>query len=132
MRSVDKAIEPLAPGPDLGDSPILQFKEQVGHLRPELSDVIHNILLLEQEDQSLLDHELALDKSFFDLSLQIKRLLNDWAGHPLLHGISSLVPVLLGGRVRRKKEPGTNCLRMRYFILTFQDTGYFLLTTGIQ
>ena len=44
---------------------------------------------------------------------------------------SSLVPRLLGGGVREKKEPGAHCLRTRYLIRTFWDTGYFLLMFSI-
>ena len=36
----------------------------------------------------------------------------------------SLVPTLLGGGVGMKQEPGTHCLCMHYYILTFQDIRY--------
>ena len=38
---------------------------------------------------------------------------------------------LLEGGVRRKKEHGTHCWHMCYFIPTFQDTGYYPLTVGM-
>ena len=44
---------------------------------------------LEQEDQSLLEQESPLDESFFDLYLQIKRLLSNPAGQPPINLISS-------------------------------------------
>ena len=87
--SANIAVKPLTPGPDLDHCLIWQLERQVGHLRPELSDMTHDILLLQHEDQNLPEHELALDKSLLDLSMQIKRLLSEQRGYPLTHEISS-------------------------------------------
>ena len=87
--SLRMAIKPLAPGPDRDNCLVWQLEEQVGHLQAELLDITRGILSLEQEEQSLLDQESALDKTCFDLSLQIRRLLSDRVGHSPMHGISS-------------------------------------------
>ena len=64
LRSVNEVFKPLAPGPDLDDCLVQQLQEQVSHLRAQPSDVACDSLSLEQEDQSLLVQELALDKAF--------------------------------------------------------------------
>ena len=74
LRSVKATIETLTPGPDLDACLVQQVQEQVGRLRAELSDVACDILSMEHEDQDLIEYELSLDKAFFDLSLQIRRL----------------------------------------------------------
>ena len=64
LRSINETVKPLAPGPDVNGCLVQQLQEQIGRLRAELSDVARDILSLEQEDQSLLEQKLALDKAF--------------------------------------------------------------------
>ena len=71
------AVEPLTLRPDLDNCLIKQLQEQVSSLRAKLSDVVRDILSLEQEDQSLLEQESALNKVFLDLSLQVRQLPSD-------------------------------------------------------
>ena len=69
LRSINLTVGLLTSGPDLDACLIQHLQEQVGRLREELSDVSCDILLMEQEEQSLLEQESDLDKAFFDLSL---------------------------------------------------------------
>ena len=77
LRSAKQAVEPLTLGPDLDACLVQHLKEQVGHLRAELPNVVHDIVSMEQEDKGLLEQDSNLDKAISDLSLQIRRLLSD-------------------------------------------------------
>ena len=77
MRSAKDKIEGLTPRHDLDSCLIQQLEGQVGSLYKNLSNLTRDILYLEEEEEDLLDKEATLCKAVFDLSVWIKRLLQD-------------------------------------------------------
>ena len=82
MQSVKDEFKCLTPRPD--QDLLQQLEEQVGSLTKDLSDLARDILSSEKEEEDLLDiyTEATLRKVLFDLSVQIKRLLQDRPSNP--------------------------------------------------
>ena len=82
LRLVQEEVDTLKAGPGLDSYLLMQFEEQVGNIRKDLSDVICDLLSFQSEELDLLDEKDRLRKSLFQLSLQIKRLLQDRLSNP--------------------------------------------------
>ena len=54
---------------------LLQYEEQLSDLNPELMNVLHQLLSLEQDDSALSEQQMQLSQILFDVRLKIKRLL---------------------------------------------------------
>ena len=81
MHSIKDEIEVLTPRPYLDNCLLRQLEEQLGGVSKDLSDIGQDIVSSEEEE-NLLDTEATLCKSFFNLSVQIKRLLQDRPSNP--------------------------------------------------
>ena len=95
LRSIHSTVESLTSGPDLDACFVRQLEKHVGRISAEHSDLTRDILSLEHEDHNLLDLSSTLEKTIFDPSLRIERLLSDQAATP-----STKVPEIV-----------SNCLR---------------------
>ena len=77
LHLVKEEVESLTPGSSLDSCLLLQLEEQVGSIRTDLSDIIHDVLSSQNEDEDLLDKKDRLHKALIELSLQIKQSLHD-------------------------------------------------------
>ena len=82
LRSINLTFEPLTSGPDLDTCLVQQLEKQVSRISAEHSELTHDILPLEHEDHDLLNLSSTLEKTLFNVSLWIERLLSDQAATP--------------------------------------------------
>ena len=75
IRVINEETKSLHPGPAVDRCLLRQLEEEAIALKAELADTGRAITLLETGGEDLLDFEAALNKTLFDLGLQIKRLL---------------------------------------------------------
>ena len=80
LRTVSKAVEPLAPRPSLNNCLLQQIKEHIISLKAELEDIAQAALSL--KDKSLLEQHSTLQKALYDLDLNVKRVLYPYKSSP--------------------------------------------------
>ena len=91
LRLVKGKIAPLTPGHGLDSCLLLQLEEQLSSIKLDLSDVTRDILSSEKEEEDLLGQKDSLHEALFNLSLQIKPLLQDQPSNPSMPESESCV-----------------------------------------
>ena len=90
LRDIGGTLDTVAPGPNFDRCLVQQIGEQVSGLKSELTDTSRGITMLIEDRPDLTELENNLDKAIFNISLRIKRLLQEQA-------ISELKPPPIGG-----------------------------------
>ena len=82
LRDIASTVEAIERGPELDRCLLKQHEEQISGLKSELTDVLHNIATLEEDETGLKDRRLAISQTIFNNCLRIQRLLSDQAATP--------------------------------------------------
>ena len=92
FRSMLEEIDSLTPESDA--CLLHQFEEQIADLKAQLSNVAHQILDLEVEDDELIEQESKLKKSIFSKSSKIRQLLLNQSKATSTHNTGVKLPKL--------------------------------------
>ena len=70
LRDVSNTVKAMAPGPDLDRCLLKQHEEQIRGLKIDLTDVSHNIIILNEDDYVLAGKRSTVSKAIFNTHLQ--------------------------------------------------------------
>ena len=90
LRSIDKKMDSLAPGPHFDSCLAQHLAEGIGELKSELVDITRGLSLLESDDATLSEWATRLKGTLSDSSLKLKRMQFDQASGTPATAISGI------------------------------------------